>query len=50
MELRLYSPSVKEVEGMSRPLSVYGEGDQIGGIVNLDPSCSHSGRLSVSVS
>jgi hypothetical protein len=51
MELRIFSPSVKAVSSEDkRTMPVFGDGDQIGGVVQLDPSCSPSGRLTVSVS
>lgn len=54
MEVQIYSNSVKTVqqeghEG-TKPLPVFGDHDQISGKVILDPSCSHSGRLSIDVS
>jgi hypothetical protein len=52
MELQLYSPSVKlhqEHTDDRGPLAVFGDHDQVGGKVILDPSCYHTGRLSISV-
>lgn len=51
MELRVNSPSVKPVSAEDkRTMPVFGDGDKIGGMVILDPSCSPAGRLTVSVS
>jgi hypothetical protein len=53
LEIHLYSPSVKSMtydnRQLSRLLSVYGEHDQIQGKIILDPSCSFTGRLIVSI-
>ncbi|KAF9458236.1 hypothetical protein BDZ94DRAFT_1201451 [Collybia nuda] len=52
MELQLYSPSVKlqqEHFDDRGPLAVFGDHDQVGGKVILDPSCNHTGRLSISI-
>ncbi|RDB30650.1 hypothetical protein Hypma_005833 [Hypsizygus marmoreus] len=52
MDLQLYSPSVKlqqdEYDG-GGPLAVFGDHDQVGGKVILDPSCYHTGKLSISI-
>lgn len=53
MEVQIASPSVKIVRHefqTCRSLPVFNESDRIGGQIILDPSCSQSGRLSVSVS
>lgn len=53
LEVHLFSPSIKSVTygnpNLSRLLSVYGEHDQIQGRVIVDPSCSNTGQLVVSV-
>ncbi|KAF9482332.1 hypothetical protein BDN70DRAFT_801784 [Pholiota conissans] len=50
MELQLYSPSLKVYsEDAHGPMAVFGEHDQVGGRVTLDPSCGHTGRLSISI-
>jgi len=47
----VYSPSVRVSEGRDRKTTpLFADDDQIGGMVNLDPSCAQSGRLTVSVS
>lgn len=50
MDLFIYSPSVMDatIPGQ-KAIPVFGDNDQVGGKVILDPTCSHSGRLSVSV-
>lgn len=52
MELRIYSPAVKVTEGYADKKTIphYEEGDQLCGVVNLDPTCSQSGRITVTVS
>lgn len=53
LEVHLFSPSIKSVTygnpNLSRLLSVYGEHDQIQGRVIVDPSCSNTGQLVVSI-
>ncbi|KAK7034491.1 hypothetical protein VNI00_012338 [Paramarasmius palmivorus] len=51
LEVRIHSPSVKVVgsHGHRVMTPVFGDGDKVGGTVTLDPSCTHSGRLSISI-
>lgn len=52
MEIQIYSQSVQvpaEKRGSWAPLPVFSDSDQVSGRIILDSSCSHSGRLSVSV-
>ncbi|KAL0960086.1 hypothetical protein HGRIS_011731 [Hohenbuehelia grisea] len=54
MEMQVHSPSVKNVEDDTEDrfptsLPVYGDNDQVRGRVILDPSCSATGRLTISV-
>ncbi|KAF8887600.1 hypothetical protein BD779DRAFT_1672726 [Infundibulicybe gibba] len=53
MELQIYSSSIKVMEQERRlnrgPLAVFGEQDRVSGRVILDPSCSPTGRLSISI-
>lgn len=53
LEMQIYSPSLQpsdQPRDNFGTLAVFSEHDQISGRVVLDPSCSHSGRLSISVS
>ena len=51
--MQIYSASVKVVKkpglGTSQTRPVFGEQDKIEGKVSLDPTCSHNGRLTISV-
>lgn len=51
-QLQLYSPSVKVYQDHAEdkgPLAVFSDHDQVGGKVILDPSCYHTGKLSISI-
>lgn len=48
MEARIYSPSVKVLPEGNKILPVFGDRDQVGGFIILDPACQ-SGRLMLSV-
>lgn len=52
LEVRMHSPSVKAMMGSNDKrimVPVYGDGDKVGGTVTLDPNCSRTGRLSVTI-
>jgi hypothetical protein len=53
MDIKIYSPSIKLIPypqlNIKRSLPVFGDDDHVGGVVTLNPNCSHSGRLIVSV-
>ncbi|KAF9445537.1 hypothetical protein P691DRAFT_263369 [Macrolepiota fuliginosa MF-IS2] len=49
LELQLYSPSLKVEDGSRGPLAVFSHNDKVSGKVFLDPSCHHTGKLSVTL-
>ncbi|KAF8903298.1 hypothetical protein CPB84DRAFT_1774459 [Gymnopilus junonius] len=49
LELQLYSPSLKVHQDGTGPIAVFGDHDQVTGKVSLDPTCYHTGRLTIAI-
>ncbi|KAJ8081755.1 hypothetical protein PM082_007601 [Marasmius tenuissimus] len=49
--VKVHSPSVKVITSDDKRtmIAAFGNGDTVGGTVELDPTCSQSGRLSISI-